>query len=572
MKKTVPLLLTLCMGMQPLTALANSGGYPLPAASEWAQEYIDKAEKSGVTEDFNRLWHKAVTRREFCQLAYNALAANGEVFEKPTKSFTDTDDEKILALAQKGIIIGGKSDDVFAPGDSLTREEAAVILKRICVHLGLAATEMYFNFDDADDISPWAMEAVQTVCNIGVMNGVGDGLFDPKGSYTAEQAVTLMRIFKNIKAGSDTFADKLNELMPDDKNYMFSPLSVKMALALAANGAEGETQSEMLAALGIDNLDTFNEHSKELIKTYSEHDVLKLSIANSIWLNESNSKSDFADTYKKTVSDFYSASANTVKSKNAVKEINSWVTDKTNGKITSIINNSEFDAALLNAVYFKGMWAVEFPEEATKKDEFTNKDGSKSQIDFMNRTGRISYLDKDGITAVKLPYKNRLDKADKDGNPTESDVIDADVNMYLLMNDADSVNAESFLNKNADDFKATKINLSMPKFELSYSVSLSPMLKTLGINKAFDDKTAQFEKMFASGSNFISDVLHKTYIKVTEKDTEAAAVTGVMVGTTALMPEEPPIDVKFNKPFTFVIKDDTSGEILFIGEYCSGKA
>ena len=572
MKKIVPLLLTLCMGMQPLTALANSGGYPRPAASEWAQEYIDKAEKSGVTEGFNGAWSKAVTRSEFCQLAYNALAANGEVFEKPTKSFTDTDDEKILALAQKGII-EGKSDDVFAPGDSLTREEAAVILKRICVHLGLAATEMYFNFDDADDISPWAMEAVQTVCNMGAMNGVGDGLFDPKGSYTAEQAVvTLMRIFKNIKTDADTFADKLNELMPDGKNYMFSPLSVKMALALAANGAEGETQSEMFAALGIDNLDAFNEHSKELIKTYSEHDVLKLDIANSIWLNESNSKSDFADTYKKTVSDFYSASANTVNSQNAVKEINSWVTDKTNGKITSIIDNSEFDAALLNAVYFKGMWAVEFPEEATKKDEFTNKDGSKSQIDFMNRTGRISYLDKDGITAVKLPYKNRLDKADKDGNPTESDVIDADVNMYLLMNDADSVNAESFLNKNADNFKSTKINLSMPKFELSYSVSLSPMLKTLGINKAFDDKTAQFEKMFASGSNFISDVLHKTYIKVTEKDTEAAAVTGVMVGTTALMPEEPPIDVKFNKPFTFVIKDDTSGEILFIGEYCFGEA
>ena len=365
-----------------------------------------------------------------------------------------------------------------------------------------------------------------------------------------------------------TFSDKLNAQMPSDKNYMFSPLSIKMALALAANGAENDTQNEILNTLGVTSLDEFNAFSKNLIKRYSQTDILSLNIANSIWINKDKTEQKFSNGFESTATEYYNADVKTVDNKNAVSEINSWVNDKTNGKITQIIDEADsFCAMLINAIYFKGAWENEFSKSLTKSDSFTNVDGTKTQTNFMNKTSWVSYAETKSAKIIELPYRNRVDEISDSGEYIGTDSCnDLNVSMYLMLADS-GINVEHELNStvNSDIFKNTYIRLSMPKFKIEYSESLNDMLKNIGIKTAFDSQTAQFEKMFDSGSMYFIDIIHKTFINVDEKGTEATAVTAIGMGGSALPPE--PIEIKFNKPFYFAIRDNTSGEILFMGRY-----
>jgi len=180
----------------------------------------------------------------------------------------------------------------------------------------------------------------------------------------------------------------------------------------------------------------------------------------------------------------------------------------------------------------------------------------------MNKRGWISYSDIDGVKIVSLPYLTRQDIFDENRQYVETKKLDGvNIKMYLMISDKD-FSPEKVL-KNTE-MKSTYMNLSLPKFKVEYSAGLNDILKSVGINKAFE-KTAEFEKMFDKGNMWIDSTLHKTYIKVDEEGTEAAAITSVGMAGSSLPPE--PIDVKFNKPFTFVIMDDYNGEVLFMGQY-----
>ena len=546
-------------------------------ASKWAADSIEIARKINIISG-NYNFPGAITREEFCEMIYSYLKNVAKIsLNADNKTpFDDTDNEHIGALYSLEII-GGKSKTMFAPDYALTREEAAAIICRMInkIYPNYTATEQYFDFADSAQVSAYAMDNIQTLCNMGIMNGVGDNRFAPQDLYTTEQAVaTLVRVYENIgkpktnDTADLTFADKLNAQMPADKNYMFSPLSVKMALALAANGAEGDTKNEILNTLGIKNLDEFNTLSKDLIKRYSQTDILSLNIANSIWINKDKTTQYFSKNFKNIATEYYNADVKTVDNKNAVVEINSWVKDKTNNKIPQIIDNADnFWAMLINAIYFKGAWENEFSTSLTKPDEFTNADGTKTQTDFMNKTSWISYSETKSAKIIELPYKNRVDKFSDSGEYIGTDSFnDLDVSMYLMLADS-GINAERELDTaiTGENFKRTYTKLSMPKFKIEYSESLNDMLKNIGIKTAFDTKTAQFEKMFDSGNMWFTDTIHKTFISVDEKGTEAAAVTSIGMGGSALPPE--PMELKFNKPFYFAIRDNTSGEILFMGRY-----
>lgn len=556
--------------------------------SPWAEDEVEKARETGITDVNNNYdYVKSITREDFCELIYNyyTLISDTPTATKVKNSFTDTDNEHVAVLKAVDII-NGKSETEFAPNDLLTREEAATIIFRLIktVHPDSAATELWYEFADSGDISDWAVDSIQRICNMGIMKGMGDNKFAPKENFTTEQAVaTLVRCYENFNrseiiggANGETdivvtdlsFADKLNTQMPQDKNYMFSPMSIKMALALAANGASGETQEEILNALGLSSLDEFNSVSKDLIERYSQTDILSLNIANSVWVNKDKTSQNFSKNFKKTATDYYNADVKTVDNKNAVVEINSWVSDKTNKKITEIVKDTDsFWAMLVNAIYFKGAWQNEFSESATKPDEFTSADGTKTQIDFMNRTGWMSCAETKSAKIVELPYKNTLDKFDENGDYIDTEYYgDLDVSMYVIAADNDINVAEELDAAIGDEtFKRTYIKLSMPKFKIEYSESLNDMLKNIGIQTAFEPEQAQFEKMFDSGNMQFTDTIHKTFISVDEKGTEAAAVTSLSMGGSSLPPE--PTELKFNKPFCFVIRDNTSGEILFIGRY-----
>ncbi len=349
--------------------------------------------------------------------------------------------------------------------------------------------------------------------------------------------------------GNNVFAYSLNSEMNKDSNYMLSPLSIKTALAMAANGADGNTKSEILDVLGITDLTKFNQDIKELIKRYNGSVVLKM--ANSIWLNQdyySGADVRFNNAFKKTVKKFYDGKSAVVSSNNAVDIINNWTSDKTNGKIPNIIGNSDFLAALINAVYFKASWENEFKERMTDKGEFNNFDGTATETDFMRNVEYYDIYSDENIQMIALPYAKGA-------------------TMYISVDDGGNINYDSYFNK----LKSEYVNLTMPKFKLEYSEDMGVILKALGVNTAFDENLAEFGGMLdniPAGENvYIDSVVHKTYIKVDEEGTEAAAETAVVAGAATSSRKPTPIEFTIDKPFTFIIKDNKSGEILFIGRY-----
>lgn len=335
---------------------------------------------------------------------------------------------------------------------------------------------------------------------------------------------------------------------------------------MAANGATGETQEEILKATDVKDLNVYNESTRQMLDKYRESDILKLNVSNSIWINSDKTSQKFSDDYKDALAKTFDATSGIVTDENAVSKINDWVNEKTEGKIPAIISesNKDFWAMLLNAVYFKGRWLNEFNKGATEKEVFTSLNGEETEIDFMHRRGWMPYSNADGILVVSLPYLTRETVFDENGQYVETKNLDGvNISMYLIMSDDGNFSPQEILNKTEMD--SAYIDLSVPKFSIEYSTGLNDVLKAVGIKRAFAED-AEFEKMFDSGNMWIDSSIHKTYIKVDEEGTEAAAVTAIGMAGSALPPE--PIEVKFNKPFTFVIKDDANGEILFIGRYC----
>ncbi len=175
----------------------------VPAPSEWAKESVDFAYKIGITDsDKEYIYKNDISREEFCELIYNLITlVKGKITAPVEDCFTDTKNDKILVLNGLGIV-DGKSETEFAPDDSLTREEAATIIVRMVNKvMPMAATKMWFEYDDIDEISEWASDSVQTISNMGFMNGVGNGKFAPKDTYTTEQAIiTLVRVYDGAEA------------------------------------------------------------------------------------------------------------------------------------------------------------------------------------------------------------------------------------------------------------------------------------------------------------------------------------------------------------------------------------
>lgn len=341
--------------------------------------------------------------------------------------------------------------------------------------------------------------------------------------------------------------------MPKDQNYMISPFSIKMAMMMAANGANGYTQKEILSALGVSSIDEYNQKANDIITKYNSNKDVNLNVANSIWLNKTEAMgANFKDTYKKIISDFYKGVAMEENADIIASKINDFIAKETNNKITNVLTAERpagFLSALVNTIYFKGSFENQFDTANTKKDTFTDRNGNKSEIDFMNQTKHFGYYENDGVQMLKMNYSGR------------------DIAMYILLNDDDKdVDINDIISK----MEYKKVSVSMPKFKTEFTKSFVDVLKQMGINIAFTN-AADFSNMFDNVEAYISDVIHKTFIEVDENGTEAAAATVILIAKSSLpMPEEIK-EFKANKPFTYFIRDEVSGEILFLGEYAFAK-
>ena len=494
---------------------------------------------------------------------------------------------------------GGETLGTLRLEDPITRQEAAAFLGR---YLDYKYTELPAGCGTGSpagyNIAEWAQSGVSKCWMYGVIDMSGEqNVSYPDGTVSSAlefrpndlvsgteamewianaNAVTASAIANPEQPGS--FADALVRELDAEGNWSVSPYSIRLCLAMLANGAKGETQQELLNALSIDDLDAFNQSVKELLETYDSYArIMSLETANSLWLNQSQlgGEGEFLPDYVRGMDEFFRAAVEEVTNADSVERVNAWVSEKTHGKIPTILteDNREFVTALVNAVYFKAAWENEFNEERTDKADFTNADGTTGTVDMMHQTDGFDYYATPGIEALEMPYKNYA--VDNEVGDNWEYFRDADFSMYLIKAD-DTLDVQNFLD-NAE-FTYGDVNVSVPKFKVEYSAALDEALQALGVQTAYDPENADLTAMLDPSSlpgqqHFLDTVLHKTYIAVDEKGTEAAAVTAAMTGEGAAMPSRPEMVRTFtaDSPFWFVIRDNANGEILFTGRYETAK-
>jgi serpin B len=343
----------------------------------------------------------------------------------------------------------------------------------------------------------------------------------------------------------------------EEANVMISPASVSIALGMAYNGAGTTTRFAFEEVLNYEGLtrEEVNEITKELIQVLVTNvNGNLLEIANSLWYDEEfpvepefiTLNSHYYDAEVKEL-DFGSAEA--------VNTINNWVNNNTNGKIEEIIDS--IDPAtmmiLINAIYFNCVWDVEFDPDDTHQANFHNEDGSLfGKVDMMQLENTFNVSNNQSFSAVELPYKN--------GKfsmflflPSEESSVD------LLVQELDGAEWKAWMKS----FKEKKdFSVYMPRFEFEFERSLADDLKAMGLNIAFTED-ADFSGISAIDL-YIADVIHKTYIKVNEEGTEAAAVTAIVMEATSINPILN--EIRFDRPFLFAITEKSSKSILFMGK------
>lgn len=556
----------------------------LPVGAGASQEICEYPTVEGLQE-----LPKTVTRGAFLE----ALAASsGE--DVADSAWIDMEDyfvdgadasDGVKWTFAKWILNGDDTDENRARlrlDDPITRQEAAVLLGR---YLDYRYTDLPAGCGTGspsmDNIADWAQRGVMQCWMYGVIDTKDALDFRPNGLVSGEEAAQWIKNANAVSASAywtpeeaGTFADALVRAAAPDGNWTLSPYSARLCLAMLANGAKGETQTELLDALRIDDLDAFNQSVKELLETYDSYTrIMSLDTANSIWINQSwfDGKGAFLPDFVEKMAENYRATVEEVTNKDSVERVNAWANEKTNGKIPTILteDNREFVTALVNAVYFKAAWENEFPANRTEQEAFTNADGTTGTVDMMHQTNGFGYYATPGVEALKMDYrKYAVDNAEGDNWEY---FRDADFSMYLIKADRE-IDVQHLLDQ--AEFVYGDVTVSIPKFKVEYGAALDDALQALGVKAAYDPEKADLTAMIdpsslPGGQHFLDTVLQKTYIAVDEKGTEAAAVTAAMDGAGSTEPTRPELMRTFTAdgPFWFVIRDNANKEILFVGRY-----
>ena len=348
----------------------------------------------------------------------------------------------------------------------------------------------------------------------------------------------------------------VNSLADNVENFCISPASAQWALAMTANGAERNTAEQIYDALGYSHATegrtAFNTLQQKNIETLNSSKEAKVSVANSIWVNKDiKLKNSFIEENTK----FYNATTKNVTFDAAtIREINGWCSDKTEGKIKSILDeaNPATKLLLINALYFKAQWAHPFCKEVTKDDTFTKADGEKVTVPMMQQSRVTSYYEDSIMQATERVFKGG-----------EYSMLLILPRKWVSMQEAIGHIAENYKKGLFNNGKSYFVSLIMPRFCTEFGTSLKPMLTAMGIDDAFT-AAADFSGI-SKTPLLIDDVIQKSYISVDEEGAEAAAVTAVQMRSAGLPREEYKF-LTLDRPFIYAIKSKKTGEILFIGK------
>lgn len=362
-----------------------------------------------------------------------------------------------------------------------------------------------------------------------------------------------------IVDGNNAFALRLFGKMQGMDSKVVSPLSVAYLMGMLANGADGNTQQEIMKAIGCEgiNVEQLNELYKGLIESAGRKDKqTTINIANYVAINKHYR---LHDSFAQAVKDNYHAGVESLdfSSSKSTDKINGWCKEQTKGMIPQIIDQVDPSAVsyLMNAIYFNGTWRNKFDSENTKLENFRGYTRDIQKVDMMHQVKKFYYAEMDGFKAIELPY----------GNGTYSMTVllpNEDQSVSDMMNKLDV----DKLGKIYQNMENSIVDLKLPKFTTEIELPLNDIIASLGASSMFVPGKANFSK-FADGDFFVSKMLQKAKIEVSEQGTKAAAVTAAVMLTAAAPVELRHVTFHANRPFVYVIKDRYSGVILFMGQY-----
>ncbi|MDE6792307.1 MAG: hypothetical protein K2J48_04415, partial [Muribaculaceae bacterium] len=371
------------------------------------------------------------------------------------------------------------------------------------------------------------------------------------------QDIALNSTQKEGVAMQNDFAFRLfnAEVASTNKNSLISPLSIAQCVSMAANGAAEEVKNEIVGNLipnggSIADLNNLNKYLSEALADVDNSSMLTLS--NSVWVHN---KYSWLSPFSNAIKEYYNAESGVLDmySQSAADRINSWINSTTNGLIPSLYDKAPgSDIVLINTMYFKGEWTTPFREETTEKALFANEDGKSPEVDFMNsyNTQRMVSINSD-CSIAQLNYGNKA------------------FSLYALLpaeGTKFTLNAEKW-NEIKENMEKQDVDISLPKFEVEYMV------------EEMENKMMQagMKELFTSGGAFLNTVSpkldgskvamrHKTVFKVNEKGAEGAALTeigAVTFGPGETVAKRP--SIIFNRPFIYIVEEQSTGAILFIG-------
>ena len=370
-------------------------------------------------------------------------------------------------------------------------------------------------------------------------------------------SVTALTDLSSGSVDATDFAIRLfKQTNEDGKNTLISPLSVLCALAMTANGAEGETREQMEAVLGM-SVEELNLYLYSYINALPQGEKYKLSVANSIWFTDDDRFTVNQD-FLQTNADYYGADIyKTPFDKQTLKDINNWVKNETDNMIPKVLEDIP-DAAimyLINALAFEAEWTEIYEKNQVRDKTFTKEDGTKQDVELMYST-EGKYLEDENTTGFVKYYKERK-YAFVALLPNEG------VTVSEYVNSLDGASLAALL-ANAE---SRSVETAIPKFESEYDIEMSSILEAMGMSNAFNVTFADFTGIGDSteGGIYISKVIHKTYIQVGEKGTKAGAVTAIEMNDGSAGPPDEIKQVYLDRPFVYMLIDCETNTPFFIG-------
>ncbi len=367
-----------------------------------------------------------------------------------------------------------------------------------------------------------------------------------------------------VVKGNNAFAVELySQLRKQSGNLFFSPESISTALAMTYAGARGDTASEMAKTLHF-TLPPQRLHPAMgalLSDLNAAHNGYQLRVADALWAQQGYT---FLDDFLKVTKSDYGAGFNQVDFKSAAEAarltINNWVQQKTQNKIVNLISpgalKPDTRLVLTNAIYFKGDWQTPFEKSYTEDDDFHLSQKQTVKAPLMHRSDSFNYFDGGSFQALEIPYKR--------GELSMIVFLPNDISGLPALEQ--SLTASNMQHWLSQLHSVPKVILTLPRFKMTRQFELQETLGAMGMPQAFTTD-ADFSGMTGGRDLFISAVIHKAYVDVNEQGTEAAAATAVLMMPTMARQERtpPPIVFRADHPFIFLIRDNRSGGILFMG-------